>query len=86
MFLQNNCINKGVTNGLKQKKEKKHAKQLYLVVYTTTVNFQMNIVYRRKIKNGKKREGGGGGWGGGGGGGCMVNWSAHTKHTLPFAF
>ena len=60
MFLQNNCINKGVTNGLKQKKEKKHAKQLYLVVYTTTVNFQMNIVYRRKIKNGKKREGGGG--------------------------
>ena len=79
MFLQNNCINKGVTNGLKQKKEKKHAKQLYLVVYTTTVNFQMNIVYRRKIKNGKKREGGGEG-------GCMVNWSAHTKHTLPFAF
>ena len=59
MFLQNNCINKGVTNGLKQKKEKKRAKQLYLVVYTTTVNFQMNIVYRRKIKNGKKREGGG---------------------------
>ena len=31
ILLQNNCINNGVTNGLKQKKEKKHAKQLYIV-------------------------------------------------------
>ena len=31
MLLQNNCINNGVTNGLKKKKEKKHAKQLYMV-------------------------------------------------------
>ena len=28
----------------------------YLIVYTTTVNFQMNTVYRRKIKNRKKKE------------------------------
>ena len=26
------------------------------VVYTTIVNFQMNIVYRRKIKNRKKKK------------------------------
>ena len=26
------------------------------VVYTTIVNFQMNIVYRRKIKNRKKKQ------------------------------
>ena len=31
MLLQNNCIKNGVTNDLKQKKEKKHAKQLYIV-------------------------------------------------------
>ena len=31
ILLQNNCINIGVTNGLKQKKEKKHVKQLYMV-------------------------------------------------------
>ena len=31
MLLQNNCINNVVTNGLKQKKEKKHAKQLYML-------------------------------------------------------
>ena len=29
--LQNNCTNNGATNGLKQKKEKKDAKQLYMV-------------------------------------------------------
>ena len=28
---QNNCINNGVAYGLKQKKEKKHLKQLYMV-------------------------------------------------------
>ena len=28
----------------------------YLIVYTTTANFQMNTVYRRKIKNRKKKE------------------------------
>ena len=28
------------------------------VVYTSIVNFQMNIVYRRKIKNRKKEDGG----------------------------
>ena len=26
------------------------------VVYTTIVNFQMNIVYRRKLKNRKKKK------------------------------
>ena len=31
MLLQNNCKNNGATNGLKQKKGKKHAKQLYMV-------------------------------------------------------
>ena len=31
MLLQNNCKNNGVTNGLKQKKGKKHAKQFYTV-------------------------------------------------------
>ena len=31
MLLQNNCINNGVTNGIKYKKEKKHAKQLCMV-------------------------------------------------------
>ena len=31
LTLQNNCKNNGVINGLKQKKEKKHAKQLYMV-------------------------------------------------------
>ena len=31
ILLQNNCIDKGVTNSLKLKKEKKHAKELYLV-------------------------------------------------------
>ena len=30
MLLQNNCLNNGVTDGLKQKKEKKHVKQLYM--------------------------------------------------------
>ena len=30
-FLQNTCINNGVTNGLKQKKEKTHVKQPYMV-------------------------------------------------------
>ena len=31
LLLQNDCINNGVTNGLKEKKEKKHVKQLYMV-------------------------------------------------------
>ena len=31
LLLQNDCINNGVTNGLKKKKEKKHVKQLYMV-------------------------------------------------------
>ena len=31
MLLQNNCINNGATNTLKYKKEKKYAKQLYIV-------------------------------------------------------
>ena len=31
MLLQNNCINNGVTNGLKEKKEKKTCKQLFIV-------------------------------------------------------
>ena len=30
ILLQNNCINNAVTNGLKYKKEKKDAKQLYM--------------------------------------------------------
>ena len=33
MLLQNNCINNGVTNGLKWKKENKYVKQLYMVKY-----------------------------------------------------
>ena len=31
MLLQNNCINNGVTDGLKHKEEKIHAKQLYMI-------------------------------------------------------
>ena len=31
LLFQNDCINNGVTNGLKKKKEKKHVKQLYMV-------------------------------------------------------
>ena len=31
MLLQSNCINNGATNGLKQKKGKKHVKQFYMV-------------------------------------------------------
>ena len=31
ILLQNNCVNNGVTNGLKEKKEKQDAKQFYMV-------------------------------------------------------
>ena len=31
MLQQNNCVNRGVTNSLKQKKEKNHAKQRYML-------------------------------------------------------
>ena len=30
MLLQNNCVNNSVSNGLKQKKEKNHAKEFYV--------------------------------------------------------
>ena len=48
--MQNNCINNGVTNGLKQKKEKKHATALYGKIKESKERREVNSCLERTHK------------------------------------